>query len=756
MDLKVFDMRSFREAHGLSQQELADLLGIKQGSVSRMEINPEQITLTTVMKLAQCFGMTLDQLTEYELPIPNALEVTNTWTGGYRAELLRKELNDFSSSHHGLSASGKDILDIWNQSIETYVRKPVIKVAGTLASGKSTIINALVGERLLPINTITSPDFPVWLRHIDERPNWLFNETYLFRQKQEGGDWDASRINEKGYFDDWVLTEGIFDQVIHSMRQRQLSDDSLKASFALTFARGNILKDCDIVRLPNRWLSDTKKESQTFDLNLPSHGLIFLIPANSSLSESDCLFFRSELEKLEIVEKAGNSELPTLSNLFIVVSRAHFVGSEDKLQEIMDAICTQLYEIIPESYWIERQASSRCAYSKEVFRSRFFSYATDTPELRVIFESELKRTVEALPRSVTDTIVENLRESRDKICAELERHLKINQEIRKKPASYHALIDELNKNEVTRWTWNAQQRDKILNEIRKHKQNTLSLFDQAYEKILSEQNIQEGVQRVYEQAIPDETEPNRLNSTQVRRVGVILSHSMEACLKKVLLQESERFCEDIEEYLSVFESKVSQSGFSPRLYFEKSLQSKAHIGAFVIWRTPFNPDINRDSLRAANEATIGYANDDTKAVEYTEVITSYDDSFFKDIITHGLFGTAIGAMTVGGVIGPMIGATAGVLGEAVGKSRYTSEKRISTKIQKAYSSKSVLLKYEFCIERFWEETSDVLTKAIKDVELSWKAYWRNLQTRIQKDFSELDIENEEINAVYDFLRNLLL
>lgn len=60
MNEQIFDLRDFREnVLHLTQRQLADRLDLRQDNISRMENNPNTITLDILAKLANLSGQSL-------------------------------------------------------------------------------------------------------------------------------------------------------------------------------------------------------------------------------------------------------------------------------------------------------------------------------------------------------------------------------------------------------------------------------------------------------------------------------------------------------------------------------------------------------------------------------------------------------------------------------------------------------------------------------------------------------------------------
>lgn len=56
------NLRPLREAAGLKQSDLAEMSGVSQGHISKLEIGDESPTLKTLQKLADALGISIQDL----------------------------------------------------------------------------------------------------------------------------------------------------------------------------------------------------------------------------------------------------------------------------------------------------------------------------------------------------------------------------------------------------------------------------------------------------------------------------------------------------------------------------------------------------------------------------------------------------------------------------------------------------------------------------------------------------------------------
>jgi len=166
------DLKSFREDKlKLTQAQFAELLEVEQSQISRWEKNPESISLAVIQKILPKTGVTYEELTGYEKPIPAPLVPDNSWrdaefTKNTLSEYIDAELEKYNISEEQRNAYVDDL----RKGILTSIVKPKITIVGRSDTGKSTMINALLGVEKMPTSWTPTTTIAVYIKHISDKP----------------------------------------------------------------------------------------------------------------------------------------------------------------------------------------------------------------------------------------------------------------------------------------------------------------------------------------------------------------------------------------------------------------------------------------------------------------------------------------------------------------------------------------------------------------------------------------------------------
>ena len=79
--MSEFNLKNFRENYlKLTQAELAELIGVRQDRISRLEQNLDSISLEELVILSKKTGKSLDEITNYKKNVVNKLEMKDSWS----------------------------------------------------------------------------------------------------------------------------------------------------------------------------------------------------------------------------------------------------------------------------------------------------------------------------------------------------------------------------------------------------------------------------------------------------------------------------------------------------------------------------------------------------------------------------------------------------------------------------------------------------------------------------------------------------
>ena len=721
-----FDLRDFREnVLHLTQLELANMLGLRQDNVSRMEKNPEQTPYYILRSLANISGRTIDQVVGYKSPAPNALEVDRTWTAGYSTSMIQRNLADFCEKNGELLPENQELLDGLKRTIQKSIRKPSILIAGGFSSGKKTLLNNLLGENVVPTRATTRP-VPILVRHLEDKPAFLYENTYLIQKPDKVEAWDDSLLEDEQRFRKIILAEG--NGVLESDDSPDdAADDTPR--FVLSFVKSDILKNCDVVCLPAPETDTSGKRISAELIGFQTDILLYLLPS-SSLRNLDAMYFNTLFKTLRVVERADHPERGKLSNLYLVVSKARQFVSQEEASEAAQFFCKQLFGSVPELTWAERQSISGVTYVLDDIVSRAFFYdAFSGPEWRSQFEKDLRNTVESMPEYFNKDISYSIKSYCDMAYRKLTLDLDRIQNIKETRESYREAVSRLERSEADRWARAARQKDRIISLIDKCRTGSLDRFQKIYAQILSEQNL-----------MGQFKSSERVNAEKLRSICLKVNSELELALQDLLKGASEPISREMATYLDCFQDVIQDSSFSAQRAFAEGLRENPDIGGLTRWlaeQDSMTVAVEADLLKLANVAAHAYTTEENK---------------FKTVSGTGFAVSSMAALTIV-PFGAVVAALGGVW-FALTALGSTSAKKMSAKVVKLYEEEKILDKCDESIEQFWENTLNAFLNASDSLEKAWNKNLYNLNLEIQKDDEELARREAEVREIRSIMEHL--
>jgi DNA-binding Xre family transcriptional regulator len=386
-NMEKFNLKLFREQKlNISDKEMARQMELPLDIVVDYENNPEKISIEIITKLCSVFSFTPNDLLNFTPQKPKALNVPAVYedTKQYINELYSYLNNENLQEKLKGILSTKELSQIENQLEYAKIvsSKPVVAFLGPSDAGKSSMINSLTGLDVLLSKWTPTTSATVYLKHIDDRPEWMGNdEVWIFKEESPTSGWDYRKYNDKDYCEQLKIIGGkkeiLTDYANRNKKRKHLDVDS-----AIVYLESPVLNGCDIVDLPG-FGTDTEKDTvQASRVRDKADVVVFLCQSNGFFNKSlDIEFAKDVIKHLSRIDNSNNAKF--LSNLFIVASQAHIVGQQE-----LQNICYRGYQAISEQFsddWIQTVFSMNRKQFNSCLKPRFFSYSTDSSIYRSSF-----------------------------------------------------------------------------------------------------------------------------------------------------------------------------------------------------------------------------------------------------------------------------------------------------------------------------------------------------------------------------------
>jgi transcriptional regulator with XRE-family HTH domain len=679
-----------RIAMGLTQVEFADLLGERQDTISRWEnTDPDDLSLPrkTWKKIENLTGKSINR--------PKAFRVVDKWQS---AELMRRTLFEYLDEKGVFLDYDPSAKNIYRDLVKNSIRKPRIAFVGLSDTGKSTMINCLLGAEKMPENWTPLTAITVYIKHRDDRPDFIKDTVWVFKSDGTSRGFDLSYLDDetkcnelcKGKGDAGILHE-------YGTRERDKHNDDTVA--AVVYLDSPILKNVDLVDLPGYGTGDREEDDvATRGIGEFADVLVFLSRSNGFLTGQETTALRTAIQGLPCFENKENG-IPPLGNIFVIASQAHIVGNELDLQKILNNGRIRFEKTLPSTakdFFHERSQASGYMNAENHFPNRFFSYTADAPEFRERFENELRALVEMLPQYVINKTSVLMQTYSNEYNKKLDAELNAFTEMLNNKASLERDLALLLENEPARKEKNKSLRQKIVSAIQRYRDHSVSEFNEAYNRVIDVDFIVDAIKEKGFKKKKDDLE------LLVNFLGAKLEGEADKILSKYTFELNDK----IDEYLGEFENFATVDGkiginaslpFNAKRIFASGLAGLITFGGLAFWASTLG-----------NLA--GY------------IIVAKGVSLLS-AIGISLGGTAAVMPFVAAIGGPItlfIVAAVLVAGILFGVLSGGWQKTVAKKLVKEYEKANANKQYEEFINKFWvEDTTTAFNTAADAMEEEW-------------------------------------
>ena len=728
--MSEFKLKDFREDYlKLTQAELAELIGVRQDRISRLEQNLDTISLEELVVLSKKTGKSLDEITNYKRDIPNKLEVKDSWNKvRYIKSTIINYIKDYSPKNN-LNYESK--IGELRKNIEAIARKPRIVFSGKSDSGKSTMINALLGKEKMPTNWTPTTSITVYVKDILDRPVYMEEELWIFK-KGKDEEWDDTRLYDEKYCREWKIAGGNAE-MLSQYGIRKGEEYNKDIGSAVLFIDSPILKNCDILDIPGITAGIDSDNIAANQAKLKADVLVYLSQASGFLQTEDANYLKEALEVLPPLEKIEGTGLSPMSNLFVVATHAHHINPRTDLKKICDSGCDRFTKTLPESFWKRYSNNSKRLFSEKDLRKRFFTYTTDIEDLREDFEKELKNTIENLPKLLENKIFNLTKEYAKNESSEMKREIENYEKLINKREDCSKLLEEIKKNEPKRKFSLEENNRNVKNRIFDLDTETKKKFREDFNQMLTEENIIKIIdKRGYKNKKAD-----------LEELGSYISSEIQDIYRKNLEKTTEKFKDTMDEYLVETQKSLelanSSSGINIDLDFDfKSafiggLAGAATLGGLAFWAS-----------------TLGNLGAYILVAKGVSVLSALGISIAGGTATATAFVASIGGPITLGI------AAALLVGVAIwGIFSDSWKKKIAKKIIEEF--KKHVAKYDEAITKYWLDTENGFDIAKDKMEEEWQKYVNNLEDELYNyDINKLKETLKNAKEVKDFFTNIPL
>lgn len=720
----IENLAALRKAAGVSQEEMAQHLGVSQSQISRYEQNPDDLPVRMVKKWASRCGIVVPG--EEATPSPG-LSVGQPYQD---IQSRLRLIQDYAEAEPAVShpeafpnaPSGVNFV----ARVKLEGRKPRVGIFGYFDQGKSRLLNALMNSNALPVSWQPATSLICLIRHIDDRPSFIREDVWIMGRDKEGKPFDLNNIEDEQYYSTCRLYAGGYE-ALRRYGTHGGPGVSDECQAALVFVRSDLLHACDLIDSPG--FGNTEKDSEKAQFARPlADIMIYASGARGFMQDKDFIALSGLLKQLPVV---GNDDgLAPLDNLYVVATNADMPSHER--EDILNVASKRVFVHLKDNLLQPRQGQE---VTYEQFRSRFFTFRAEDPVCRKQFQDDLARKLGAtypyLIRTRLDKSVVNLKSGAKRFWQGWEEQLV---EALTKKNDARVRLNDCMLNEDARLSTLRRKRKAILSKISQNKQESRELIQGKIAQALSEGGVKDVILKQY----------NEKGEAQ-SLAGTYISETCQNGLSKFLTIRAEALASEINDVLNDFVEAGQAVGgvpigsvtipFNAQGVFMGALAGVASTGALAVW------------------AAIATAGSNLGVYLLVPSVVTFLSS-----LGIGVGGTASAISFVAAIGGPLtIMIAAGVLVAILGVGLFgpSWQTRLARKLSEIFKDKKFIETLIAHADMFWSNTQESFEEAIKETEEKFLEYVKSLESLMNATSREqLELRAKEVDEIRDFFAGI--
>jgi transcriptional regulator with XRE-family HTH domain len=724
--MEILDLAALRKGAGLTQAHIAEKLGLSQSQVSRYEADPSDAT----QKIAQAWSELCGDVRKTR---GITLDVENKRTKINEALVSIYGWFKFAPPTNGLT----DLPDLrqMEQTIKRMARKPRIAVAGKFDSGKSTLLNYLLGGKHLPTAYQPTTSLVCHIRHLDDKPSWQTEPVWIMKQGYNLDDPDDQANAEEhklfagGY-------EALKNYAQHSDRLGEEAKSIVPiegAVAAIVYVNSSVLTGADFIDMPG--YENNESDSQKAGLaSTVFDALIYTSTTTGFFDGQDMMYLRVLMDKLPPMQLKNDAHL--LGNLFIACTQVHTIATtsggksrEGILNELLDAAAKRASHELEGSM---KDASIKWGspINQDTLRQRIFGFSVDdiSASISEKLTNDLKQYLEATaPQNTALLLKQLIVTGKDKQVSALAGIITyLERSIHNREKAQFEYDDVIEKKESSKTYFRSEGR-RLESIIDESLETTDILVKDIYRSHINHEYI-EGVIRANYQDKKD---------AEKYITGYILDKVQREVNRKVVLL-SEKLNSEVSGVLGKMSSHLSPIGsvtpFDAQTAFLSALTGAGTAGALAGWA----------AVVAGGSNLGGYI----LAAKITGWLTALGISTGGTATVMSVIAALGGPVTISIALGALV---ATLVYRIFGDDWQT---RIAKKMVDQFNKQGVEDQIAVGIRKYWKDTKRALKHSIDETLRSYDDY---LEERLEiLNMSPSDLEKQLVAAknVEGFLRSM--
>lgn len=496
-----FNLKYFRESIlKLTQSEFAKMMNKSQNTISRWEKEPGNLSIDILKEISNQTGYSITDLLDTK-PNINIPWRTNTDQWVELKELKqdiykrRNEIGMFINGKGNKSSECvqmcKELDNIYN-NVSNKIRKPRVAFLGNSDVGKSTLINDILGDEVLPVGWSPITSLAIKVLSIEEKPKFLKEANTIILSGVSGVDnhISAEDLKNRYYFDKYCLESGD-KSLLHKYgsREGEMYKKDSKAEEIIIYVDSPILKSCELWDLPGYGTADNPEDDVNAAKGKNNADIfVYMSLANAFMRGTDILYLQDIIDTMTPLESSKN-KMGALSNLFVVASQAHTVKPITDLENIMDKGADRMNDTLADNFWNYKSEITGVRYDTNSLKSRLFSYTRDDDNISSKFRTNFTTLLENISLQLNKNLREELKMTistfnKDllKEIKKVESYIKDGNKSKEDYEDLKSIEDEIYKN-------NKKFVRNLENKIRQYRNESISRFDTYYESFINEDSI---------------------------------------------------------------------------------------------------------------------------------------------------------------------------------------------------------------------------------------------------------------------------